>query len=139
MNNMITIQTTVKAPIEKVWECWTKPDHISMWAASGDWEAIAKSNDLRVGGTFNTRMQAKDGSAGFDFIGEYTAVVPHERIEYTMDDGRKVKVVFETESKGVKIVESFEAEKENSEKVQRDGWQGILDSFKTYAEKAIKK
>ncbi len=135
MNNTITIQTIVKTPIEKVWEYWTETKHISNWAASGEWEASAKSNDLRVGGTFNTRMQAKDGSAGFDFVGEYTTVVPHERIEYTMDDDRKVKVVFEKVSEGVKIVESFEAEKENSEEVQKEGWQGILDNFKKYAEK----
>ncbi len=142
MSNPIIVQTIVNAPIEKVWEYWSKPEHITGWAfASDTWEAPSALNDLRVGGTFKTRMQAKDGSGGFDFTGTYTAVTKHALIEYNMDDlsaqtaGRHVKTEFLPMPHGVTITTTFDPEKENSEEVQRAGWQAILDNFKKYVEK----
>ncbi len=134
---MITIQTTVNAPVEKVWSYWNQPEHITKWAfASDDWEAPHAENDLREGGKFKTRMQSKtDQTQGFDFGGIYTKVDENKLIEYTMDDGRKVSVQFETTSEGqTRITESFDPESENSEEMQRSGWQAILDNFKKYSE-----
>jgi uncharacterized protein YndB with AHSA1/START domain len=131
----ITVQSVVKAPIEKVWEFWTKPEHVVHWAfASDDWEAPAAENDLRVGGKFKTTMAAKDKSTSFDFTGVYTNVKEHELIEYDIDDGRHVKVEFTELPEGVKITETFEPENENPEEMQRSGWQAILDNFKKHAE-----
>lgn len=135
MNNPITIQTTVNAPMEKIWEFWNKPEHITKWAyADESWEAPNAENDLRTGGKFKTRMEAKDKSAGFDFEGTYTVVEEHALIEYDMPDGRHVKYEFSTTPEGVKIVGSFDPEQENSLELQRAGWQAILDNFKKYAE-----
>lgn len=135
----ITVQALVKAPIDRVWECWSEPKHVQSWAfASDDWEAPEAFNDLREGGTFKTRMQAKDGSAGFDFSGSYTAVKMHERIEYDMGDGRHVKIEFANTPFGVRVTETFDPENENSEERQRFGWQAILDNFKKYVEVADK-
>ena len=135
MNKTITINALVKAPVEKVWECWTEPEHITKWAfASDDWEAPSAENDLTVGGRFVTRMQAKDGSAGFDFGGEYTEVVPHEKISYTMDDGRTCVTEFVAVEDGTQITTTFEMETENSEDMQRAGWQAILNNFKKHVE-----
>jgi uncharacterized protein YndB with AHSA1/START domain len=135
MKNAITVQTVVNAPVEKVWECWNRPEHITGWAfASDDWEAPAAENDLRVGGRFKTTMAAKDKSASFDFGGVYTGVKEHELIEYDMDDGRHVKVEFADSPQGVKITETFEPENTHPENVQRSGWQAILNNFKKYAE-----
>ncbi len=135
MNNTITVQTTVKAPIKKVWEFWNKPEHIKDWAfASDDWEAPTSENDVRVGGKFKTRMQSKDSKEGFDFEGNYTAVKEHKLIEYDMTDGRHVKVTFEKTPDGVSITETFDPEKENPQELQRKGWQAILDNFKKYVE-----
>lgn len=131
----ITVQTLINAPVEKVWECFTRPEHIMNWAfASDDWEASEAENDLRVGGKFRTRMQAKDKSAGFDFTGVYTQVLPLALIEYNMDDGRHVKTELRQTPDGVKITQTFDPENENSEEMQRSGWQAILDNFKKYAE-----
>lgn len=131
----ITVQTTVKAPMAKVWECWNKPEDITGWAfASNDWEAPAAENDLRVGGRFKTVMAAKDKSSSFDFAGTYTVVKEHELIEYDMDDNRHVKVEFEETPEGVRVTETFDAESENPEEMQRSGWQSILDNFKKYTE-----
>ena len=131
----ITVQSVVKAPIEKVWEFWTKPEHVVHWAfASDDWEAPAAENDLRVGGRFKTTMAAKDKSTSFDFTGVYTSVKEHELIEYDIDDGRHVKVEFAELPEGVKITETFGPENENPEEMQRSGWQAILDNFKKHAE-----
>lgn len=133
---MITVERTVKAPIEDVWDSWTKPEHIVQWAfASDDWEAPHAENDVREGGKFLTRMQAKDGSSGFDFTGTYTAVHENKHIEYVMSDGRKVKVDFEPVPEGVRVVETFDPESENSLEMQRAGWQAILDNFAKYAER----
>lgn len=135
MKPQITVETTINAPIEKIWEYWTKPEHITKWCnASDDWHAPSATNDLRVGGTFTTRMEAKDGSAGFDFGGTYTTVEEFKKIEYTMggEDGRKVSIEFIPEGEGVKIIETFEAESQNPVDMQKAGWQSILDNFKKY-------
>ena len=132
---VITIETTVNAPVQKVWEYWSKPEHITQWNnASDDWHTPRAENDLRVGGNFLSRMEAKDGSMGFDFGGVYDAVDTNKYIEYTMGDGRKVKVHFNQMDNTTKVVESFEAESTNPVEMQRGGWQAILDNFKKYTE-----
>lgn len=131
----ITVETVVNAPMTKVWDCWTKPEHIVGWAFADDsWEAPTAENDLRVGGKFKTAMRAKDKSAGFDFSGIYTAVKEHEFIEYKIADGRKVKIVFAQLPEGVKVTETFEAETANPPEMQRNGWQGFMNNFKKYVE-----
>jgi uncharacterized protein YndB with AHSA1/START domain len=136
--NPITIQTTINAPIEMIWNCWNDPDHITKWAfASDDWEAPEAENDIRTGGTFRTVMAAKDGSAQFDFGGTYTNVVVNEQIEYTMGDTRTVSVQFETTPEGVRVTETFDPETENPEEMQRAGWQAILDNFKKHVESEV--
>jgi uncharacterized protein YndB with AHSA1/START domain len=139
---IVIIETIVNAPVEKVWSSFTEPKHITQWNnASSDWHTPRAENDLRVGGRFLSRMEARDGSAGFDFTGTYTEVVPHKLIAYTMDgdDARKVRITFEpahTEAgDGIRLTESFETETENSVDLQRSGWLSILDSFKKYTEK----
>ena len=135
---IITVENTINAPVEKVWEYWSEPKHITKWSnASDDWHTPRAENDLREGGKFLSRMEAKDGSMGFDFGGIYDAVRENEYIEYTIGDGRKVKINFSTEGNGTKVVESFEAENTHSLEMQRGGWQNILDSFKKYTEAAI--
>jgi uncharacterized protein YndB with AHSA1/START domain len=131
----ITVETYVRAPLHTVWRAWTTPDDIVRWnAASDDWHTTAAAVDLRVGGTFTSRMEAKDGSMGFDFEGTYTEVVPQERIAYAMDDGRTVVVDFAAEDAGVRVREVFDAEATNPMELQRQGWQAILDSFARYVE-----
>src|SRR5690606_14660145 len=137
-DNAITIQTTVNAPIEKVWECWTRPEHITGWAfAADDWEAKDPENNVREGGSFKTTMAAKDGSASFDFTGVYDSIKAHELIAYTMTDGRQVRTVFEGTPEGVHIVQVFDPEDENPLDMQQEGWQAILDNFKKYTENAV--
>ena len=131
----ITVQTTVNAPIEKVWKFWTEPVHIIKWNnASDDWHTPRAENDLRVGGKFSARMEAKDGSFGFDFGGDYTNVIEHKIIEYILGDGRKVKIEFSSEGNTTTVVETFDAENTHSAEMQRSGWQAILDNFKKYTE-----
>jgi len=131
----ITIQNTVNAAVEKVWGYWTKPEHITKWNnASDDWHTPRAENDLRVGGKFSSRMEARDGSMGFDFWGVYDQVKTNELIAYTMGDGRKAEIIFSTEGNATKLVVTFEAETENSIELQRGGWQAILDNFKKYTE-----
>ena len=131
----ITVETTVKAPVEKVWKYWTEPRHITRWCnASDDWHAPNAENDVRVDGIFKTTMAAKDGSASFDFEGVYTNVQQHKLIEYTMGDGRKVKITFSNHGDETKVIETFEPEAINSHELQRGGWQSILDNFKKYTE-----
>ena len=131
----ITVEATINAPIEKVWERWTVPEHIMKWAfASDDWEAPAAENDVRTGGRFKTVMAAKDKSTSFDFSGTYTSVTEHERIAYDLDDQRRVEVMFKETPEGVVVTETFDPEHENSPEMQRAGWQSILDNFKKYAE-----
>jgi uncharacterized protein YndB with AHSA1/START domain len=131
----ITIETLVRADPGKVWEAWNTPADIMQWnAASDDWHTTASSVDLRGGGTFRARMEAKDGSAGFDFEGTYTRVVPGRRVEYRMSDGREVRVEFAERPDGVLVTETFDAEAENSADLQRQGWQAILDNFARHVE-----
>ena len=131
----ITVQNTVNAPVEKIWEFWNTPSHITKWAAaSDDWHTTRAENDLRTGGKFLSRMEAKDGSFGFDFGGTYDAVKTHELIAYTMGDSRKVTITFAPDGNGTKITETFEAESTNPIEMQRGGWQAILDNFKKYTE-----
>jgi len=132
---VLTVETTVNAPVEKVWEYWTKPEHIIKWnSASEDWHTPRAENDLRVGGNFSARMEAKDGSFGFDFGGTYDAVTTNKHIAYTIGDGRKVVIDFTPEGDGIKVVESFDAESTHSLEMQQGGWQAILDNFKKYTE-----
>ena len=131
----ITIQTTVKSSIAKVWAAWTTPEDINQWnAASDDWHNPRSTNDLRVGGKFSYRMEARDGSMGFDFEGTYTKVVPEKLIEYVLGDGRTVSITFEPVQGGITVVEAFDAEDVNSAEMQRQGWQSILDRFGSYVE-----
>jgi uncharacterized protein YndB with AHSA1/START domain len=134
---VITVENVVNAPIEKVWEYWTKNEHITKWNfASDDWHSPKAQNDLRVGGSFVYRMEAKDGSMGFDFGGKYDVIKDNAYIEYTIGDGRKVKVSFNAldNDKATKVVEEFEAEGTHSIEMQKGGWQAILDNFKKYTE-----
>jgi len=131
----ITVEATVNAPVEKVWKFWSAPEHITKWCnASDDWHAPHAENDLRTGGKFLTRMEAKDKSFGFDFGGVYDNVTPHKNIEYTMGDGRKVKVTFAGNGNTTRVVETFEAESQNPVEMQKGGWQAILNNFKKYTE-----
>jgi uncharacterized protein YndB with AHSA1/START domain len=130
----ITVEAVVNAPRDKVWEAYTQPAHITQWNhASDDWHCPWAKSDLRAGGSFSSRMEAKDGSAGFDFAGTYDEVVPQERIVYSFG-GRKAEIIFKKEGESVRVVVSFEPETENPIEMQRGGWQAILDNFKTYAE-----
>ena len=132
---MITVESTINASIEKIWDAWTNPIHIKNWCfATDDWYVPAAENDLRVGGNFWTVMSAKDSSSSFNFEGTYTAVIKHTIIEYQISDGRMVYITFFDLLNGVKITESFEPESINSEELQRQGWQAILDNFKKYVE-----
>lgn len=131
----ITIQNTVNAPAAKVWEYWTTPTHIVKWnSASEDWHTIRTENNLKVGGKFSSRMEAKDGSLGFDFGGVYDEVKHPHRIAYTLADGRKVEIDFKAEHGGTTIRQTFDPEIQNSTEQQQQGWQAILDNFKAYAE-----
>jgi uncharacterized protein YndB with AHSA1/START domain len=130
----ITVAATVAAPAAKVWACWTSPEHITQWNnASPGWHCPAAVNDLRPGGKFSYRMEAKDGSFGFDFWGVYDEVVTNELITYTMGDGRKTRIVFSAAGNETAVTETFEAESENSAELQKTGWQAILDNFKKHA------
>lgn len=131
----ITVETTVHAPLERVWKAWVTPADIIAWnAASDDWHTSRSTVDLRVGGKMISRMEAKDGSAGFDFEGTFTRLVERSLIEFTMSDGRDVTVEFAETPSGVRVRETFDAESENSIDLQRQGWQAILESFRRYAE-----
>src|SRR5690606_22611163 len=129
------LETTVNAPVEKVWEAWTMHKHILQWNhASDDWHTRKSENDLREGGSFMSRMEAKDGSFGFDFGGTYDEVIPQQLIAYTMGDGRKVKVKFQEANGTTTVSETFDAESSHPVEMQQQGWQAILDHFKSYVE-----
>ena len=131
----ITVETIVGAPIEKVWKNWSTPEDIVQWnSASEDWHTTRSENDLREGGKFMARMEARDGSFGFDFWGIYDEVRPKELIKFTLGDGRKVEIVFLASGEETKIVETFETENEYPVEHQRSGWQAILANFKRYTE-----
>jgi len=131
----ITVENTINAPIEKVWDCWVSPEHVEQWNnASPDWHTPKAENDLKAGGKFTYRMEAKDGSFGFDFWGIYDTVKNLELIESTLGDGRKMSVRFSPQGAKTKVIETFEAETTNSIDLQRTGWQAILDNFKKHVE-----
>ncbi|SEW32356.1 SRPBCC family protein [Chitinophaga arvensicola] len=134
-NTTITVGTTVNAPVAKVWEVWSSPEHIVKWSTpSPDWHTTTAENDLRTGGKFSSRMEAKDGSFGFDFAGEYDEVKEHALMAYTLGDGRKVNIVFSTDGDTTTVTETFDPENINPLEMQRGGWQAIIDNFKTYTE-----
>lgn len=131
----ITIETTVNAPVEKVWRLWNEPSAINNWCtATPEWHTINATNDLKAGGKFSSRMEAKDGSMGFDFGGVYDVVKTHEQINYTMGDTRKVDISFTKQGNGTRIVQTFDAENQNPIEMQQMGWQAILNNFKSYVE-----
>lgn len=130
----ITVETSVAAPIDQVWRAYTTPSDIVKWnAASDDWHTTTATVDLREGGAFSSRMEAKDGSMGFDFAGTYTTIVEHKRIEYSFGD-RKAEVEFVPDGKGVVVRVVFDAETTHSVEQQQAGWQAILDNFARYVE-----
>lgn len=133
-NTPITVETTVAAPVDRVWRAYTTPEAITRWnAASDDWHTTAATVDLRPGGTFSSRMEAKDGSMGFDFAGTYTQIEPHERIAYAFGD-RSAEVVFRAVPAGTEVRVTFDGEATHSVEQQRQGWQAILDNFRRYVE-----
>ncbi len=131
----ITIRAHVAASLTHTWTCWTSPEHITQWNFAGDdWHCPSATNDLRTGGKFTSRMEARDGSFGFDFEGIYDQVIPFALIRYSMEDGRKVEIRFEEAGNGTVVTETFDPESENPVDMQRDGWQMILNNFKRHAE-----
>jgi uncharacterized protein YndB with AHSA1/START domain len=131
----ITVESIVKADRKSVWDAWNSPEDIKQWnSASDDWHTTRSAVDLREGGEFSARMEAKDGSMGFDFAGTYTKVVPQDLIEYIMGDGRKVRVEFADAPGGVRVRETFDAESQNDPEFQRQGWQAIMDNFARHVE-----
>jgi uncharacterized protein YndB with AHSA1/START domain len=132
----ITVQAVINAPVEQVWKLYTEPEHVMKWNnASNDWHTPRAENDLKVGGKFLYRMEAKDGSSGFDFDGTYKQVIANELIVYSISDGRKVEVTFTKDDNArTKMDTTFEAESINPIEMQRDGWQAILNNFKIYVE-----
>lgn len=134
-SKMINIKTVINAAVEKVWELYTETEHIKQWNnASADWHTPRAENDLKPAGKFNYRMEAKDGSFGFDFWGIYDKIKTNELIEYTLGDGRKVIITFTEIKNETQIEIEFEAESTHAVELQRNGWQAILDNFKKYAE-----
>lgn len=134
-NNQISVSALINAPVEQVWDKWNNPEHIVQWnAADPSWHCPKSENDLRVGGTFKNRMEAKDGSFGFDFEGVYDVVDMHKQISYTMGDGRQATTTFTPQGKGTLIETTFDAENENDVEMQKQGWQAILNSFVKYLE-----
>ena len=130
----ITVKVEIAAPVEEVWKAWTTPSDIMNWnAASDDWKTTAATVDLREGGTFSSRMEARDGSLGFDFAGTYTKVVEHELIECALGE-RTLVVKFLSDAKGTTVQETFDSESTHTEEQQRQGWQAILDRFARYVE-----
>ena len=132
---LITVETIINSDTEQVWECWTHPDHITKWNfASEDWWCPRAQNDLRVGGKLTSRMEARDGSMGFDFTGTYTRIEPNKLLEYEIEDGRIVSVQFENRDNKTVLTETFEAENTHPIEMQKAGWQSILDNFKKHVE-----
>jgi len=137
-NTAITVTSTINAPVTKVWEFWSKPEHITKWCnASDDWHVPYADNDLRVDGKFKTTMAAKDGSFSFDFGGIYTDVKENSLIAYGIEDGRQVKIEFAERDGVTTVTETFDPETTNPIEMQRGGWQAILDNLKKYTEANI--
>lgn len=135
MSNKVTVTTTVNADSKKAWDYYTKPEHITRWNfADPSWQCPSAVNDMRVGGKYSARMEAKDGSFGFDFEATYDEVVDGKQFTYTMPDGRQATVVFDKEGNQTEVVVSFDPEQENPVEMQKGGWQAILDNFKKYTE-----
>jgi uncharacterized protein YndB with AHSA1/START domain len=135
MNNKITVKTIVNADVKKVWDYYTQPAHIIKWNfADPSWTCPSATNDLRVGGKYCARMEAKDGSFGFDFEGTYAKVEEWKNLTFSLEDGREVGVSFTGNGNKTDVVIIFDAETQNSEEMQRGGWQAILDNFKKYTE-----
>lgn len=133
----ITVETIVQSDLAAVWRAWNTPEDIMKWnAASDDWHTTISRVDLRPGGRFYARMEAKNGTVGFDFEGVYSNVIDKQLIEYAMSDGRTVSVSFEEVADGVRVTEVFDADNEYSPEMQQEGWQSILESFKRYVEAA---
>ncbi len=131
----IQVSASINAPLERVWKCWTSPTHIVNWnSPSDDWHTPKAENDVQEGGRFVYRMEAKDGSVGFDFGGTYAEVSEKKKLVYTLDDNRKVTITFEEDEGKVLVTEIFEPEDQNSEEMQQQGWQAILNNFKKYVE-----
>lgn len=138
IKQQITIVALVEASPVTVWQYWTQPAHITQWNfANDDWCCPRAENELKVGGRYAARMEAKDGSVGFEFEAVYDKILPHEEVALTMDDGRKVTTHFQSQEGGTKVTTTFDAENENSLELQREGWQAILNNFKAYAEGAM--
>lgn len=138
VKTLITVEAVVNAPVEKVWVFRTNPEHIVKWnAASDDWHTTRSENDVHAGGKFSARMEAKDGSFGFDYWGVYDEVKTNELLESTLGDGRKLTVTFEVDGDTTKVTETFEAEATNPVEMQRGGWQAILNNFKNYTEESF--
>lgn len=131
----ITVDAMIKATPQKIWRFWTQPSHITNWNfANDDWCCPKAENDFRVGGKLSYRMEAKDGSFGFDFEGVYDEIIDHKKIVYTLPDGRVSTTTFENLGDHTKLTTTFDAEMQNSIDMQRDGWQAIINNFKTYVE-----
>jgi uncharacterized protein YndB with AHSA1/START domain len=135
MATKITVSATVNAPVEKVWDSWTNPEHIIKWNfADPSWHCPSAQNDLRVGGLYSARMEAKDGSFGFDFGAIYDRVVDQKELTYTMGDGRQASTIFESDGNKTNVTTTFDAEDQNPVEMQQGGWQMILNNFKSYTE-----
>jgi len=138
MNQLITIETEINKPIDLVWTHFTKEEHITKWNfASPDWHSPRAKTNLKVGGVFTIRMEAKDGSFGFDFSGKYTEIIPYQKLAFVIEDGRSVVNLFESSGNRTRIIQQFEAENENPAEMQRDGWFAILTNFKNYCESTL--
>jgi uncharacterized protein YndB with AHSA1/START domain len=134
--NVVKVEATINAPVEKVWKAWSGPEHIVKWNnASEEWHTTKTENAFREGGTFYSRMEARDGSHGFDFTGEYKKIDKHKEIEYILDDGRRVQVLFDPAGNETRVTEIFDAEQSHPVEMQKAGWQAILDNFKKYVER----
>ncbi|HQW12339.1 MAG TPA: SRPBCC family protein [Saprospiraceae bacterium] len=135
MKDKITVSTSINADIKKVWQYYTSPEHITKWNfADPSWYCPSAENDLKVGGKYRSRMEARDGSMGFDFEGTYDDIVPDQKIKYSLQDGRVVEVIMEPVGSQTNITVNFDAETENPMEAQQKGWQAILDNFKNYVE-----
>ncbi|MGO4292164.1 SRPBCC family protein [Chitinophaga sp. RAB17] len=135
MSNKVTVTASINADTHKVWDYYTQPEHITKWNfADPSWQCPAAANDMRIGGKYSARMEAKDGSFGFDFEATYNEIVDGEKFTYTMPDGRQVTVNFNKEGDKTEVVVTFDAEQENPIEMQKGGWQAILNNFKTYTE-----
>ena len=135
LKTQIAIQTTVNIPFEEAWKFYTLPEHITGWNfAHPSWHCPSASNDLQVGGKYHARMEARDGSFGFDFVGVYSLIEPYSQLTYTLEDGRTVNIRFNQIGDATTIEILFDPENENPIELQRDGWQAILNNYRAYAE-----